>query len=304
MSEKFSLSKTNQRRVQTAYEESRHDPAAESLSERIASAMFRYLVEDLGRSEAEARERADNEMAGVIGSGACDELAEMGIAIAGKQVLDLGAGLGGLSVELARRGAHVIGLEPGAGWCRIASSRLKEIGSGAMIAAVGEAIPLASRSVDVIVSLQVLEHVQSPGRVIQEAFRVLRPGGYFYFAYENYLSFWEPHYRVAWLPLLPKQLGAAYLRWRGKNPQFLLESVTYTTFHAVRKMLKAAGFECMRTKKSVDLLESSAGNSLKWRTLRGISALNKPAALAMLTGFDFSRRMLRTAVYECMRKPG
>jgi 2-polyprenyl-3-methyl-5-hydroxy-6-metoxy-1,4-benzoquinol methylase len=303
LSEKFSKVPNDERRVQTAYEASRHDPAAESLSERIATAMYRYLVEDLGRSQTEARERADKEMAGEIGRGACDELAEMGIAIAGKRVLDLGAGLGGLSVELARRGAHVIGLEPGAGWCHIASERLKELGSGDVIAAVGEAIPLASRSVDVIVSLQVLEHVQSPGRVIQEAFRVLRPGGFFYFAYENYLSFWEPHYRVAWLPLLPKPLGAVYLRWRGKNPQFLLESVTYTTFHGVRKMLKAAGFKCMRTQKSAEMLASGGGNSLKWQVLKGISELNKPAALAMLTGFDFSRRMLRTAVYECMRKP-
>ncbi len=266
--------------------------------------MFRYLVEDLGRSEAEARERAEKELAGEIGRGACDELAEMGIAVAGKRVLDLGGGLGGLSVELARRGAHVIGLEPGAGWCRIASERLKELGSGTMIAAVGEAIPLASRSVDVIVSLQVLEHVQSPGRVIQEAFRVLRPGGYFYFAYENYLSFWEPHYRVAWLPLLPKALGAAYLRARGKNPQFLMESVTYTTFHGVRKMLAASGFQCMRTKKSAEMLEAGGDSSLKWQVLKGVGAVNKRAALAILTGFDFGRRMLRTAVYECMRKPG
>jgi len=294
----------DERRLQTAYEESRYDPAAESLSERIATAMFRYLVEDLGRSEGEARERADKEIAGEIGRGACDELADMGIAISGKRVLDLGAGLGGLSVELARRGAHVIGLEPGAGWCHIAAERLKELGAGTMIAAIGEAIPLASRSVDVIVSLQVLEHVQSPGRVIQEAFRVLRPGGYFYFAYENYLSFWEPHYQVAWLPLLPKVLGAAYLRARGKNPQFLLESVTYTTFHGVRKMLKASGFQCMRTKKSAEMLEAGGGNSVKWRALRAIGAVNKRAALGMLTGFDFGRRMLRTAVYECMRKPG
>jgi SAM-dependent methyltransferase len=168
---------------------------------------------------------------------------------------------------------------------------------------VGEAIPLASESIDVIVSHQVLEHVQNPKQVIEEAFRVLKPGGYFYFAYANYFSFREQHYRVFWLPLLPKFLGAAYLRLRGRNPQFLMESVTYTTFHGVRRILGKLGFECMRRAKSARLLHSPLTTSLKWRVLKRLAGVSEATALNLITGLDYGKRLMSEAIYECVRKP-
>ncbi|MFH1966012.1 MAG: class I SAM-dependent methyltransferase [Acidobacteriota bacterium] len=38
-------------------------------------------------------------------------------------------------------------------------------------------LPIAENKVDVILNFQVLEHVQSPGKVIEELYRVLKPGG-------------------------------------------------------------------------------------------------------------------------------
>jgi 2-polyprenyl-3-methyl-5-hydroxy-6-metoxy-1,4-benzoquinol methylase len=291
------------RRIQTAYEESRWDPSIESVYERIETAMFRYLVEDLGLPESDGRARAQRELSGAIGLNVCNELAKMGIAISGKRVLDLGAGMGGLSTELVRRGAIVVGLEPGAGWCQIAADRVRSAGAGDVISAVGEAIPLASESIDVIVSHQVLEHVQNPRQVIEEAFRVLKPGGHFYFAYANYFSFREQHYRVFWLPLLPKVLGAAYLRLRGRNPQFLMESVTYTTFYSVRRVMAKLGFECLRRAKSMRLLNSPDMTSLKWRVLKQLAIMNESATLDLICAVDYGKRCMSNAIYECMRKP-
>ncbi len=265
--------------------------------------MFRYLVEDLELPELEGQARAEKEITGAIGRSICDELTELGISIAGRRVLDLGAEMGGISTELARRGANVVGLEPGAAWCQIAATRLRSAGAGDMLSALGEEIPLASESVDVIVSHQALEHVQNPSQVIKEAFRVLKPGGYFYFAYANYFSFREQHYRVFWLPLLPKILGAAYLRLRGRNPQFLLESITYTTFHGIRKVVSRLGFECLRRAKSADLLKSPCMNSLKWRALKRLAAVNESAALDLIAAFDYGKRLMSKAIYECVQKP-
>ena len=76
-----------------------------------------------------------------------------------------------------------------------------------MIAAVGESLPFRDNSFDVIISLEVLEHVEQPAAVPREVYRILRPGGWFYLSCPNYLSFREVHYDVAWLPLLPKPLG-------------------------------------------------------------------------------------------------
>lgn len=39
------------------------------------------------------------------------------------------------------------------------------------------AVPIAENKADVVLNFQVLEHVNSPGKVIRELFRVLKPGG-------------------------------------------------------------------------------------------------------------------------------
>ena len=44
--------------------------------------------------------------------------------------------------------------------------------------APGEALPLADRSVDVVVTDWVLEHLESPVDVFRELHRILKPGGW------------------------------------------------------------------------------------------------------------------------------
>jgi 2-polyprenyl-6-hydroxyphenyl methylase/3-demethylubiquinone-9 3-methyltransferase len=98
----------------------------------------------------------------------------------GCSVLDLGCGF--MSEALARRGARVIGIDPDGALLNAARehsrSQCLEIiyreGSG-------EAIPLETASVDRVVCVDVLEHVQDVGKVIAEIRRVLRPGGLFFF---------------------------------------------------------------------------------------------------------------------------
>lgn len=187
-----------QRSTQHAYETAHVDERLASTDERVYSAMYGYLTADLGLPETVALDRARLEISGKIGRTVCEECESAGLSFEGKRVLDLGAGLGGVSAEMAARGAHVISVEPGAGWRQLAAERLAAAGVGLTIGAIGEALPVASQSIDLIVSQQVLEHVQEPACVIQEAFRVLKPGGHFLFSYENYFSFWEPHYRVRW----------------------------------------------------------------------------------------------------------
>ncbi len=100
----------------------------------------------------------------------------------GLEVLDLGCGVGFMSEVLAKRGAHVTGVEPDEGaFCVAREHAVAQDLDITYMNGVGEHIPLADASVDRIVCVDVLEHVADLKNVISECRRVLRSGGIFFF---------------------------------------------------------------------------------------------------------------------------
>ncbi|WP_216902760.1 bifunctional 2-polyprenyl-6-hydroxyphenol methylase/3-demethylubiquinol 3-O-methyltransferase UbiG [Synechococcus sp. CCY 9618] len=100
----------------------------------------------------------------------------------GLRVLDVGCG-GGYSCEfLARRGALVTGIDRSAP-C-IEAARVHAAAMGLTItyhAGLAESLPFAAERFDVVLCVDVLEHVEHPQTVIREIGRVLVPGGVFCF---------------------------------------------------------------------------------------------------------------------------
>jgi len=97
------------------------------------------------------------------------------------EVLDLGCGGGFMSEALARRGACVTGIDP----CIASLEAARKHAQSQDLAivyheGVGENIPLDNHSVDRVVCVDVLEHVQDLEKVI-EIRRVLRPYGILFF---------------------------------------------------------------------------------------------------------------------------
>ncbi|MFT3869931.1 MAG: metalloregulator ArsR/SmtB family transcription factor [Nibricoccus sp.] len=94
-------------------------------------------------------------------------------------IADLGAGEGLISQLLARRAAHV--------WCIDNSPRMVEVGTelaaknnlSNLAYKLGdiENVPLDEGSVDLAILSQALHHAQHPQKAIDEAHRILRPGG-------------------------------------------------------------------------------------------------------------------------------
>lgn len=100
----------------------------------------------------------------------------------GQTVLDLGCGGGFMAEVLARRDAQVIGVDPSAP--TIAAARDHADSTRLSIdyrQGVGEALPIESASVDVVVCVDVLEHVEDLDQVVREVRRVLKPEGLFLF---------------------------------------------------------------------------------------------------------------------------
>ena len=96
----------------------------------------------------------------------------------GLRVLDLGCGGGFMTEAIADQGAEVIGVDPAA--AAIAAARRHADERRRRIEyRIGRAedVPLPDRSVDRVVCVDVLEHVDDLARSCREMARVLKPGG-------------------------------------------------------------------------------------------------------------------------------
>ena len=105
-------------------------------------------------------------------------LAKMGIKPERLCALDVGCGGGYLSVELARLGFNVSGVDPAPASIAAAQSHAKQ--SGLSIdyrVAQAESLPFPDGSFDLVTCCDVLEHVQDLDRTLSEIARVLKPGG-------------------------------------------------------------------------------------------------------------------------------
>lgn len=100
----------------------------------------------------------------------------------GKKVLDIGCGDGALSYLLAKTGALVTGVDNEELGLKFARENFnKEDPERKLryefIPASAYELPLADESFDLVVSCEVIEHLQYPEKMLAEARRVLRPGG-------------------------------------------------------------------------------------------------------------------------------
>jgi len=148
--------------------------------------------------------------------------------IENRKILEIGSGLGiNLLVWIKAFKADGYGIEPAASGFDSShdiSKRifyLNHIDPNRIINATGEKIPFEDHSFDIVYSTNVLEHVRSPLKVIDEALRVVKPGGIVQIVYPNYLSYYDGHYSVFHPPLLWKDFFPWYVKhiWR-RDPSF------------------------------------------------------------------------------------
>ena len=96
------------------------------------------------------------------------------------RVLDLGCGRGGLPESLSLEHRKLFGLD--CDWPSLAQYRACGVH---LIAGLAGRLPLSGQSFDLVLSSWTLEHLDDPVTVLNEVWRVLRPGGYCVFITPN-----------------------------------------------------------------------------------------------------------------------
>ena len=122
----------------------------------------------------------------------------------GRRVLDVGCGVGMYTAAFLRVTPSVFGVEVEPERAREAKGRATGV-----VQAVGERLPFADGTFDLVFSHEVLEHVQDDRACAEEMVRVARPGGRIvvfvpnrWYPFETHGVFWRGRYRFGNVPLV------------------------------------------------------------------------------------------------------
>lgn len=141
-------------------------------------------------------------------------------------LLDLGSSTGIIAHYLACHFGRVMGVDVDRSAVHFAwqTSKRSNLSFGLVD---GMNLAFKHNMFDVVICAHIYEHVADAARLLDEIRRVLKPGGICYFAADNRLWLWEPHYGLPFLALLPKPLSHLYLRLTGKGDVYREKLLSY-----------------------------------------------------------------------------
>jgi SAM-dependent methyltransferase len=168
--------------------------------------LLRHWIEAMGPRTYLAGERVVRELQGLL-------------PLAGRRLLDVGCGFGGVLIAALRLGAIPVGLNASPDELALCRERLDLHGTPCpLLRGDGFRLPFPDASFDVVASTEVLEHIRGHERWVGEMCRVLRRGGALYLSFPNRLSLAnllrDPHYNLFGVALLPPAWARPYTRLR------------------------------------------------------------------------------------------
>ena len=157
-------------------------------------------------------------------------------------LLEVGCGTAVVAATAAARVGRAVGTDVSMRWMVLAKKRLSETGAEAVELACcsAEQLPFPPSTFDVVVAVDVIEHVAHQPQFVAACHAVLRPGGMLFLATPNRLSLGlEPHVRLWGVGFLPRRLAPRYVRALSGRPY---DHVRLLSAPGLRRLLTSAGF--------------------------------------------------------------
>lgn len=184
----------------------------------------------------------------------------------GATVADIGAAQGLFLIACAGLGYKAVGVEPFRKARETALGVAERLGAElTLICGTAENVPLEGGIFDIVHAKSVVEHAADAQAMFGEAFRLLRPGGIFWFWTASSLCPWQAEIRgfpaFGWYP---GALKRCIMRWAArKHPELIGHTLTpalnWFTPHKARRMLREAGFSRVYDRWELRLPEDESG---------------------------------------------
>ena len=155
------------------------------------------------------------------------------------RVIEVGSGAHGLIFYFGSR--HGIGVDPLAVSYKSFFPRWQNCAH--IVAAVGEALPFPDRSFEVVLCDNVIDHAESPQRIVHELARILVAGGLLYFT----VNVHHPVYAVA---------AGVHSSWRAAGVPYEIgpfaDHTTHLTLAAAKDLFQDLPLEILSAKSNID----------------------------------------------------
>ena len=176
------------------------------------------------------------------------------------EVADIGCGAGTQALLWAELGHSVHGLDVNAPLVDVARKRAAEAGLAARFdVGTATSLPYARASMDVCLLPELLEHVPDWQACVNEAARVLKPGGVLFLSTTNALCPVQDEFNLPLYSWYPDFVKHRYERLAvTTRPEIAnyakYPAVHWFTFYELRNFLRPKGFECLDRFDMIDLV--------------------------------------------------
>jgi len=186
----------------------------------------------------------------------------------GQMVVDVGCSTGIMTRHFAGSFGRVIGLDTDDVGVEHGARLALQAGIGPeklqFCGGDGVVMPFADNSVDAVICNQVYEHVDDQTGLMDEIWRVLRPGGACYFGCGTRHVLIEGHYKLPFLSWVPQRVADWYMKIAGKDARYDVLLLSYRNLKKLVKKYGVVDYTIDVIKNAEKYADSSRGPLRRW----------------------------------------